>query len=124
MPADPNPPDPAPIGDQPTWTTRNGRFGYWEPGVGETAWVQKTSIVGCDDATEARAIAALVEAVHRSQQLDTALDIIARIDDDWVWDDVDGCWRRGTWGLGDRADPPDPDAVRAVLALAERRHRD
>jgi hypothetical protein len=70
---------------------------------------------------------ALVEAVHRSQQLDTALDIIARFNargHDWGTNHDETEWL----DLDVMAQPthrdPITDAERAVLALAERRHRD
>jgi hypothetical protein len=68
----------------------------------------------------ARVRAALVEAVHRSQQLDTALDVVNRLlAGDWTVEGCDGSSARWRYD-----DAEITDAERAVLALAERRHRD
>jgi hypothetical protein len=72
MTSDPGPTAPAPGNNQPTWTTVNGRFGYWEPNGPEVAWVQKVGIYGCNDETEAKAIAELVAAVRDAQHLTAA----------------------------------------------------
>jgi len=119
--ADPNPSAPAPTDDQPTWTVD-------ENGLQVDGWryVHATllDVRGRHCVASANQEAALVEAVHRSQQLDTALDVVAMLDDGYV-DGGDGHW----WTVDQDGCPytqmrPITDAERAVLALAERRHRD
>jgi hypothetical protein len=122
---DPNPTAPAPTGDQPTWTVdEDTGKAWWGPDkFGAYTDIEGAVYAGTSEAR--RAYAALVDAVHRSQLLDTALDIIAHCygPDGNDWPD----YKRGEWVnvfTDERKAMDDPDAVRAVRALAERRHRD
>jgi hypothetical protein len=120
----------APTGDPPTWTIDKGvllvsprGYGMWND--------DEFSMLMPEE------YAALVEAVHRSQQLDTALDVIAEfvdaeremhlldreyeeaVDQDYDFDSQGAALDRAI-----TARHRYTDAHRAVLALAERRHRD
>jgi hypothetical protein len=57
--------------------------------------------------------AALLVQSRDAQHLHAALDAVWRYDDGWVWDDIDGVWRRD----GESEAPAEPDAVRTVLSL-------
>lgn len=109
-----------PTDDQPTWT------------VDKTDLILNGEIVTVTLSRDGRSLldeeeyAALVEAVHRSQQLGTALDVINRLNGGW-WQAVPAPPDGPAWETAPPANncsvEPMSDAERAVLAQAERRHR-
>lgn len=53
----------------PRWMRQSGRFGYWVPGNGEIAWIEKATIHGANDEIVERAIADAEAAVHDADLL-------------------------------------------------------
>jgi hypothetical protein len=125
-------PAPAPTGDQPTWTNfyderARQRLAH-VPSPGKDHWADRYAVdVSHLLGRVTELDAALVEAVHRSQQLDTALDVIAHL----LQRHVPRADVRKWFVVFDAEyqviDMPDEQAellYQADAALAERRHRD
>jgi hypothetical protein len=92
-------------------------------------WDEEPEALIVDLVSAVRALTARLDAAHRSDAdlshhvplLPAALDVIARLDEQWVWDGAEACWWRDN-GLAGETDPePNTDAVRAVLDLVNDR---